>query len=128
MSLSREELLKRRDADFGSIKEIEIPEWNGSVFLRPMKVGERDRLSAWAQKPENANNTEIRKRLLVNCLCDDEGKRLFQDNQIADLDGFSDKVIDHLFIEAQKICGILEDLKDLEKNSETTPSEDSASS
>lgn len=125
MSLSREELLQKRGGDLGRIIEVSVPEWGGTVNLRPMKVGERDRLSAWAVKPENQNSTEIRKRLLSICLCDEKGERLFQDNQIADMDGFSDVVIDRLFLEAQKICGVLESADGLEKNSEATTKGDS---
>ena len=123
MSLSRDELLKQKHAGLNALHEVHVPEWGGSVHLRPLKVSERDKLASWATA--NPNNTEVRKRLVGFCLCDETGKRLFADHQIGDLDEFADAIIDRLFEEAQVVAGIAENADGLEKNFETTPINDS---
>jgi hypothetical protein len=55
--------------------------------------------------------------LLVRCLADENGNRIFSDEEFEALGSKSAKVIDKLFAIAQKVNGIgQEDVDDLTKN------------
>jgi len=119
MALTREQILK---ADDLPKREVEIPEWGGSVWVRTMTGAERDVferhiLAAEGSKVEAAK--QMRARLVTLTACDDAGARLFNDN--GDLDavsGKSSKALDRVFEVALKLNGLSEkDVDELSGNS-----------
>lgn len=61
---------------------VDVPEWGGTVFVREMTGVERDRFEAAHAKAPNDN---FRARIAVATLCDDSGKRLFSEADVAAL-------------------------------------------
>jgi hypothetical protein len=108
------------------IEEVDVPEWNGKVYIRVMTAGERD---AWEGFVKKFQVQDIRARTAVTCLCDADGKRLFTDDDMPALSNLHSKALDRIF-EAAVILNAVgrDDIADLKKNSSTTPSADSSSS
>ena len=92
---------------------IVVPEWGGEVILRPpssLALEDYDRSlvrSQWnGEKMEVIENRgNAKARLVVKCLVDEDGKRLFGDEDAEALGNKSAAVVNRLFIEIQKLCG-----------------------
>lgn len=116
MGLSREEILSFQDV---SIVPGQGPGWAEQVFLRSLKAKERDHFELTAAGKSFEN---IRARLLVLCICDAEGCRLFADEDAEVLGDKSALVLDALFVQARRMNGLTEkDVEDIEKNSVSAP-------
>jgi hypothetical protein len=130
MSLTREAILA---ADDLKREEVQVPEWEGSVFIRCMTGTERDAFESEAYtvkgKDVEINRDNFRARLLVRVLVDEKDERLFSQKDIAALGAKSGKVLDRIFTAAMKINGLSkDDVDDLTKNSLPGEKDDSASS
>lgn len=65
------------------------------------------------------NPKHARARLVVRCLVDDKGKRLFTDDEVAAVGSLSASSMQKLFNACRKLNAITDDdVKELEKNSE----------
>lgn len=80
---------------------VDVPEWNGSVVIRVMSGTERDRFEA---EFVNGNKSVdmVRAKLVAKCLCDEEGNRLFAEQEIPALGEKSAAVLDKLFTACMK--------------------------
>lgn len=74
MSLTREQILAPRPLPR---EEVDVPELGGTVFVRVMTGIERDAYEARLRKNPETRAENAHGRLLVYCLCDPEGKLLF---------------------------------------------------
>lgn len=113
MALTREQILAADDIKRQAVK---VPEWGGDVFVKVMTGEERDafELDTLAEGRDRRN---IRAKLLARCLCDDNGKRLFTDAEIAALAAKSGGALNRLFDVAIKLNRIGNDeIEELEKN------------
>ena len=118
--LTKEQILGANDAEPVSVP---VPEWGGTVYVRPMSAGERDRwegeLLARTEKRKEgiaAAVENLRAVFLAKCLCDESGKLLFGPDDLAALAGKSYRAIDRAYDVAQSINGLSEaDVKELEK-------------
>lgn len=114
--LTREAILKASDA---TMKEIQVPEWGGSVFVRSMSAYERDafeaeqfRLNEAGRRAENA-----RARMAAACVCDAEGGALFTAEDVEELGKKSAKALSRIFDAALALNGFTaDDVEELEKN------------
>jgi hypothetical protein len=94
---------------------ISVPEWGGDVCLREITAGQRDQWDAWQIENEGAARyANIRARLLVLTICDEQGVRLFADNDIAVVSGLPAMSIDKLWDASCKLVGLRPE--DVEKN------------
>ena len=124
MVLDREAILKANDIEK---REVYIPEWGGSVYVRGMTGRERDQFEASIIR-QRGRDTEInmknaRAKLVVMCTVDQEGNRLFTDADIALLANKSAKALDRIFAVAQELSGITrEDMEELTENFDATTS------
>lgn len=124
MVLDREAILKANDIEK---REVYIPEWGGSVYVRGMTGRERDQFEATIIR-QRGRNTEInmknaRAKLVVMCTVDQEGNRLFTDADVALLSEKSAKALDRIFVVAQELSGITrEDMEELTENFDETTS------
>lgn len=124
MLLDREAILKANDIEK---REVYIPEWGGSVYVRGMTGRERDQFEASIIR-QRGRDTEInmknaRAKLVVMCTVDQEGNRLFTDADIALLANKSAKALDRIFAVAQELSGITrEDMEELTENLDETTS------
>jgi hypothetical protein len=97
------------------IVTISVPEWGGDVCLREITAGQRDQWDAWQIEHDGAARyANIRARLLVLTICDEQGVRLFADNDIAVVSGLPAMSIDKLWDASCKLVGLRPE--DVEKN------------
>ena len=114
MALSKEQILA---ADDMGLKEVDVPEWGGSVFLRVMTVGERDSYeNDWMiNKSKGVEN--FRSKFLQRVLCDEKGELLFTASEIDLLAKKSARVITRIWEAAMKHNALSDgDVEELAKN------------
>lgn len=121
-SLSREAFLRPAKVN---VVEVPVPELGGSVFVKGMTAKDRSRFETQFQLSSGKSNTrklkEIRERLVVACLCDEEGVLLLQDSDVDAVGAQPAAVVERIVDAAQKVCGMSNnDVEDLAKNSEET--------
>ena len=111
---------------------LEIPEWNGSIVVREATAIERDEYEESLVRPHLVGKkTELKTdfrnskaRLVVKCVIDDKGDRVFGDKDAEALGGKSAAVIDRIFQVVRRLSGMaLKSEEELEKNFEGGPSE-----
>ena len=71
MELTKEAI---SSADDLTIREVKVPEWGGSVYVRMMSGDERD---AYELSAQGGQQKHVRARLVAMTLCDSSGKLLF---------------------------------------------------
>lgn len=81
-------------------EKVNVPEWKTDVYLKVLSGTERDAFEA-AYTDQRMQNFRV--RFLVLTLCDQEGDRLFDDEQITLLGKRSSLVIARLFEAAWKL-------------------------
>lgn len=89
-------------------EEVAVPEWNGSVRVRTMTGTERDgweaSLSPTGSKGVDLSN--LRARLLVKCIVDEQGERIFTDEDADALGAKSAAALERVFAVAQRLNGL----------------------
>lgn len=116
--LTRDQMLA---ADDRKIEELQIPEWGGSVLIRPLSGFERDQIEAdFSHENKRAAMQNIRARFCFMSICNDKGERIFKEEDTATLGHKSAKALDRVFARVREISGLEDkDIKQLEKNSES---------
>jgi hypothetical protein len=113
--------------------EVPVPEWGGTVRVRMMTGADRDAFELsmivfnddGSRKP---NWGSYRARLVAFTLVDDQGNRMFAEDEIAHVAGKSAAVISRIFEAAEKLNGLGESaVGKAEKNSVAGLSEGSTS-
>lgn len=123
--LTRDKILK---ADDLKKERVHVPAWNGDVFVRTMTGKERDAFEGEVIREGRASTDNIRARLLVRVLVDEEGNRLFKDEEADLLGEKSTDALEELVNVAQMLNAMTnDDIEGLKKNSENDPSESSTS-
>ena len=126
--LNKAEILAQDDLRY---EDVQIPEWGGAwVRVRTLQANERDRFEASTVqrngKKVTTNLENIRARLCLLCMVDENGERLFQEEDTFPLGGKSAAALDRIFTVAQRLNGLRdEDVEELAKNSSGDQSEDS---
>jgi len=118
MALNKQQINNAQDLP---LTEVEVKEWGGSVLLRTMTGKERDdfenHIMANTNKDEKLDTRGLRVLLLGLTLVDEDGNRLFQDDELEELQSKSSKVINDLFEKAQELNGLSDnEVEDLVKN------------
>ena len=82
-----------------AVKEIDVPGLGETVYIREISAGERDSLEMMAASiGDNASNAkQYRARCVAMFLSDADGKRLFGNGEIAQLDTMNAKPMDVIF-------------------------------
>ena len=123
MELNREQIL---EADDLQIKEIDVPEWGGVTYVRTINAAD---YAAFVKgniaDDGKATMDNYIARYCAFAMCDSKGGRLFTDADAAALGKKYSTVMARIYDEAKTLNG--DDIKELEKNSEATQSEDSDS-
>lgn len=135
MALTSSQIL---EADDAKVEAVDVPEWGGKVLVRGLTGIERDAYEAGIQqirpKPDGSreihfNRDNARAKLLVKCIVDEEGNRLFKDTDAPALGKKNGAVIDRLYDVAAELSGMGDTAeKEIEGNSEAAPGGDSSSS
>jgi hypothetical protein len=71
--LTKEEILSITDK---ALKEIEIPEWGGSVFIRGMTLEDMEYYQ------NLGNDSESLEKMIIRFVCDEQGNLLFAEADI----------------------------------------------
>ena len=106
MGILTKEQIQAVDDLRSRIVSVDVPEWGGSVNIRPMDVRELDEYSNDAMRSKATGLRDFRTRLVAYCLCDENGKRLFTEKDIDALAGKSGTVMDRLY----RACDELNDI------------------
>lgn len=114
--LNKDAILAVQDA---KIEPLDIPEWGGTVHVRALTGTDRD---AW--EAENTagkgkvNLVNVRARLAVRVVCDEQGNLLFTPADAAALGKKSSKALDRIFEKANQLSALRDkDVEEAAKNS-----------
>ena len=114
MPLTRDQILTADDA---GLLEVHVPEWNGSVFIRVMSVGERDSFENDWTINKHRGLENFRAKLLQRVLCDERGELLFTVDDMPKLASKSARVMSRLFNKAIQHNAVTDaDVEELAKN------------
>jgi hypothetical protein len=118
--LTRLQMLSANDTVI-HLKSIDIPEWGGSVFLRVLSGRQRERFEASVGK---GNETNLRGLFAMLCVCEEDGKPVFGEQDIAALGEKSSMALDRIYKAGIRLNAIgKEGIDTLEKNSEAATSD-----
>lgn len=134
MALTREQILSAGDI---RTETVQVSEWGGPVIVRGLTAKERDAFEeTWFETIDRGAAGEssvrrmenLRARLLVRCLVDEQGKLLFGESDADALGGKSAKAVHRLFTVARRLSGMsTADVDTLTKNSVGGQPDDSPS-
>lgn len=129
--LDREALLKAASSPKNLPRDqVDVPEFGGFVIVQGMTGTERD---AWEKSlvvlrrgvRRDINVENIRARLAVRCLVNEDGARLFEDEDAKALGNLRVDVLQRIYETAQRLSGVTDgDLEELKKSSETAAGSD----
>lgn len=129
--LSKQSILQVKDA---VIERVSVPEWGGDVYIRSITAAERGLIEAAAATYKESKGKDasfartFTVKMLAMGLCDEEGKRLFSDDEVSQLAQKNAKVVSRLAEVAQRLSGFAkEDLEELERNLSQAQAEGSPS-
>ena len=129
MTLTKQSILQAKDM---RIERVHVPEWGGEVCLKSITAAERGQIEAAAARFRESRGKDetfartFTLKIVSMALCDENGNRLFDDGDFAELAKKNAAVIAKLAETAQRLSGFgKEDLEELEKNSAETPVEGS---
>jgi hypothetical protein len=128
-------------ADDVTIEPVKVPEWGGkTVLVRGLSGEERDAweasirqirpsLSKKGEQEIVLNQTNARAKLLVKCIVNTQGQRVFTDQQAPALGRKNGRALDRLYDVASRLSGLSDEEEEvIEGNSETAAGDDSPSS
>lgn len=104
---------------------VHVPEWGGSVYVQGLTGTDRDafeesilqQVGKGKDKAFEVRMANMRAKLCVRCMTNDEGARLFTDEQAEALGRKSAAALDRVFEVAQRLSGIgSKDLEELAGN------------
>jgi hypothetical protein len=106
--LNKAEILGQDDL---KTEDVQIPEWGGAwVRVRTLNASERDHWEAGIVnrigKKTVFNSENIRARLCLLCLVDEEGNRLFDDGDMFPLGGKSAAALSRIYDVASRLNGL----------------------
>lgn len=105
MSLFRE-LLTSEKATTIPRERLELPELGGFVFVKGMTGGERDEFEKSCRDPKGRLRGNTRARLAVRTVVNEDGSRVFTDDDIQTVGRIRVDVLQKVFNLAQKLSGI----------------------
>lgn len=98
-------------------EEVQIPEWQGSVFVRTMTGTERDAWEDSLAKGKKVSLEKVRAKLAVAVTCDADGKATFGPEDVDWLSEKSCAALQRIFAKASKLNALSNaDMEDLAKN------------
>ena len=93
---------------------VEVPQWGGSVKVRGMTAGERDRFEDMIR---TKGLGALRATLAAMCIIDEDGKRLFTDIEVNKLGDKSAEALDLVVEVASRLSGLTPEDADYLENS-----------
>ncbi len=109
-------------------KEIEVPVWDGTVYIRQLTRGQQDQYHRRRFKssnikhiggtPETESSLELFGHdawLVAQGVCDEDGGRLFSNSDVKDLEKKNGEAIGFIAAEIVKFSGMAKDVEELEE-------------
>jgi len=125
MALSKDQILGLSDIQ---TKEIEVPVWNETVYIRQLSRGQQDQYmkrrftSSAVKHGSNAAETESAVDLfghdawiVAQAVCDEAGNRLFTNAEAKKLEEKNGEAIGFIAVEIIKFSGLSKDVEELEE-------------
>jgi hypothetical protein len=110
--LTRDQLLQARPL---AVERVSLPAFGDAVFVRELTVSERD---GFEGKVYAAPSPDFRGELLARSLCDEAGKRLFEDDEVKCLVSLGAAAMQPAFMVAMRLSALrVSDLEELLGNS-----------
>lgn len=107
MALDRAAILGASDIE---TREVDVPEWGGTVLVRALTGAQRDAWEASLQLQRGnemvRDLTNARAKLVVRALVDEKGQRLFKDQDAGALGAKSGKVLDRIYDIVAEMSGL----------------------
>lgn len=127
--LSKEAILAAEDLP---MEEVFVPQWGGSVLVRGLTAKQRGMFTTNLVDQRKGGNVlrleQIQIRLCAMSIVQENGNRMFSDNDMTALAAKSSAALQIIFEVAQRLSGLSdEQVEELSGNSSETPSEDSLS-
>ncbi len=117
--LSVQEIINSNDV---KITKLEVKEWNGEIGLKEMNGSQREKFENILAKNTDKNGrmvdfTNLRSTLLIQVICDEDGKCLFTRDSMSKLNEKNAEVLNYIFEKALTLNGLDKTSKDIEKKS-----------
>ena len=124
MTLTKQQILSTSPR----LKEVDVPEWGGSVFIRPLTIHEQAKLADLGTKHEKSSVVDRMKnctlRLVQWSVCDEQGNPLFEGGDLEPLMNKAASAFLRLQDAILALSGLTEESrKELEKNLLSAPSD-----
>jgi hypothetical protein len=124
MTLTKQQILSTSPR----LKEVDVPEWGGSVFIRPLTIHEQAKLADLGTKYEKSSVVDRMKnctlRLVQWSVCDEQGSPLFEAGDLEPLMSKAASAFLRLQDAILALSGLTEESrKELEKNLLSAPSD-----
>src|SRR5574341_2352955 len=108
--LSRDAILAAVDVQ---TEDVPVPEWGGTVRVRGLTGTERDQYELWIVQGKGRNRDinirQSRAKLVMMCVVDGDGKRLFDEADIVALGRKSALALPRVFDKAGALSGLDEE-------------------
>jgi hypothetical protein len=114
MSLTRDQIKAKKQPP----QKVSVPEWEGDVYVRVMSAMERHQ---WHEDKRETNSQQL-DTLLIRCICDEQGNRLFDDSDeaVAEVGGWDSNIHERIHLAALKVNKLdKEGREEMRKNSGT---------
>ena len=105
-------------------ESVDVPEWGGVIYVRGMTAAERERwANEWYSKLTETDRPGWRAAIVAWCATDENGTRIFDDADIAELAKQENAAIERLWQAIARQSGVLkESLDEAKKNYAATSS------
>jgi hypothetical protein len=108
MSLTRDQILNARDFN---IKEVDVPEWGGSVYVRTVDCILSEKIE---DLREGGGSAAMRAATMAYAICDEDGNSIFENEDIEKLYKKSAKAADRILIAFMELNNIKQEEVDEE--------------
>lgn len=134
MTLTKDQILAADDLERG---KVNVPEWappgtnaaDACVYVRTLACDERAKFQKWLREHPDHTNAEIGPVLTALCAADEQGNRLFTNEDATALAAKSWRAVEAVATAAWKVNLLGQaEVEEIAKNSETTGSGSSTSS
>lgn len=134
MALSRDGILGAVDIE---TEKVPVPEWGDDIIIRGLTGEERDAYEGSRRQVRNLGTPQqemilvqdnMRANLLVKCIVDEAGNRIFTDRDAGLLGMKNGKVLDRLFDVAARLSGLNDEEAEAIEGNSAAASDGSTSS
>jgi hypothetical protein len=107
---TREYILQTRDRPATALY---IPEWDTTVYVRPLSARQRDRLEGQQARDPY---TDVRARVAMMAVVEEDGRPMFDESDLSAVSERNSRALDRIWVLATALSGITkEDFEELKK-------------